>query len=102
MNGTKQTSGLSDEKNNKMSLEIALKLLKIAHLCIKIKPGGPYSKGKHALTMENDQLMLIVNTGYEFKNLLLDEADLVKDPHDLIMEIKKIVEEKPINIRELN
>lgn len=84
-----------------MSLEIALELLKLAHSYIEIK-AGPYSKGKHALTLEKDQLMLVVNTGHEFKNFLLDEADLLKEPHDLIMEIKQIVEEKPINLSELN
>ncbi len=84
-----------------MSLKTTLELLKLAHSYIEIK-AGPYSKGKHALTLEKNQLMLVINTGHEFKNFLLDEADLSKDPYDLVMEIKKIIEEKPINLSELN
>jgi hypothetical protein len=74
-----------------MSLKNALELLKLAHSYIEIKT-GLYSKGKHALTLEKDQLMLIVNTGQEFKNFLLDEADLQKDPVILITEIKNLLE----------
>lgn len=84
-----------------MSLKTALELLKLAHSYIEIK-AGPYSNGKHALTVEKDQLMLIINTGQEVKSFLLDEADLLKDPHDLIIEIKNLTEEKTINISELN
>jgi hypothetical protein len=84
-----------------MSLKITLELLKLAHDHIEIKT-GPYSKGKHALTLEKNELMLVINTGHEFKNFLLDEADLLKNPYDLIMEIKRIVEKPSINLSELN
>jgi len=77
-----------------MSLKYALDLLKAAHSIIEIKD-GPFSKGKHALTLEKDYLMLSINTGLEFKNFILDDRDLNKDPQDLILEILGYLETYP-------
>lgn len=81
-----------------MSLKSALDLLQYAHDTIEIK-NGPFGKGKHGLTLEKNQLMLTINTGYEFKNFILDENDLQKEPDILITEIKELLGHK---IKELN
>ena len=81
-----------------MSLKYALELLQIAHKTFEIKD-GPFDKGKHGLTIENDKLMLTINTGTVFKNFLLDDNDLSKTPQDLILEIMEFIEnsKKEIN-----
>jgi len=85
-----------------MSLKSAIELLQIAHNSIEIK-NGPFGKGKHALTLENGTLVLTINTGYEFKNFLLDEADLVKDPQELILEIVGFLERETADLlKEMN
>lgn len=83
-----------------MSLKLALDLLKIAHSNIEIKD-GPLSRGKHNLHVENDKLVLSINTGFEFKNFLLDDYDLLKDPQDLILEIIMFLETS-VDIKEMN
>lgn len=84
-----------------MSLKHALELLKIARDTVKIKE-GPFSKGRHCLTIENDCLILTLNNGIEFKDFLLEEKDLLKDPQNLMLEILNFLEEASINIREMN
>lgn len=84
-----------------MSLKDSLELLKMAHDNIEIKE-GPFSEGKHSLTIDNDCLVLTINTGSIFKSFLLDEEDLLKNPQDLILEIIELLEEPPLNIKEFN
>lgn len=84
-----------------MSLKSAIELLKLAHDNIEIKD-GPFVNGKHALTIEGDCLVLTINTGSEFKNFLLDDNDLIKDPQDLILEIIGFIEMPITDPKEIN
>jgi hypothetical protein len=83
-----------------MSLKSAVELLQIASDAIKIDQSGLFGKGKHALTIEKDQLVLTINTGHEFKNFLLDEEDLQREPQVLMVEIEKFL--RTDKLKELN
>lgn len=86
-----------------MSLKYALDLLQSAQDIIKIKE-GPFSKGRHCLTTDQNRLVLTINTGKEFKNFLLDDQDLLKNPEDLIGEISRMIEGMPptIDLKDMN
>lgn len=90
-------------KERNMSLKYALDLLQSAQDIIKIKE-GPFSKGRHCLTTDQNRLVLTINTGEEFRNFLLDEQDLLKDPKDLIGEISRVMEgmSPMIDLKDMN
>lgn len=85
-----------------MSLNHALELLKIAHELIEIGE-GIMSDGSHALILQDDCLVLSINTGSEFKNFILDDKDLNRDPRDLIIDIMRLLIISPtMNLKDMN
>lgn len=86
-----------------MSLKAAFELLQIASETFEIG-SGQFSKGKHALVLVDNKLMLSINIGTEFRNFILDENDLQKDPQQLINEIQDYMTlmSNHIDIKEMN
>jgi hypothetical protein len=84
-----------------MSLKTALELLESAHKTFKIGD-GPLNKGKHALTMSENRLVLTINTGSEFKDFIFDDNDLEKEPQELINEISDLLQGQSVDLGKMN